>query len=232
MELNFIFILFEFPYCFASSIYLQLENVKNAPSKQRNPDIKLTYAQLSFQVLSTSKAMFLHNFLIIPYSSHVQCIYNQLSWASVPLHFLPHCLGSTFTPFHLVIYLLQVVQNSAWMTLLKSTLPPPPCHQTMTNASPLYHQSPVWFGYCEPIHYRNGMICLILLSSFSCPVLSQQQLITSQSRPHSRGPTCTSLLVLLEGHRQYQSGTFALAISSPQNYFPKITTRSVPHVFN
>ena len=129
---NFIFILpFEFPYCFASSIYLQLETINNAPSKQSNPDIKLTYAQLSLQVLLfTFKAMFLHNLPIIPYCSHIQRMYNQLSWVSVPLHFLPHCLGSTFTPFHLVIYLLQVVQASAPASLLKSTLPPLPCHQT------------------------------------------------------------------------------------------------------
>ena len=88
---NFIFILpFEFPYCFASSIYLQLENINNAPSKPSNPDIKLTYAQLSLQVLLfTFKAMFLHNLPIIPYCSHIQCMYNQLSWVSVPLHFLP-----------------------------------------------------------------------------------------------------------------------------------------------
>ena len=104
---NFICILpFEFPYCFASSLYLQLENINNASSKPSNPDIKLTYAQLSPQVLlSTSKAMFLHNFPIIPYSSHIQCTYNQLSWVSVPLRFLPHCPGRILTPFHLVIYL-------------------------------------------------------------------------------------------------------------------------------
>ena len=65
---NFIFILiFAFPYCFASSIYLQLENINNALLKQNNPDIKLTYAQVSLQVLLfSSKAMFLHNFPIIP----------------------------------------------------------------------------------------------------------------------------------------------------------------------
>ena len=177
---NFICILpFEFPYCFPSSIYLQLENINNAPSKPSNPDIKLTYAQLSPQVLlSTSKAMFLHNFPIIPYSSHIQCTYNQLSWVSVPLHFLPHCLGSTCTTFHLVIYLFQVARASSQVSLLKRTLPPPPCHQTMTNASPRYHHSPVWFVYCESIHHISGNISLTLLSSFSCPVLSQQQLIT------------------------------------------------------
>ena len=65
---NFIFILlFAFLYCFASGIYLQSENINNALSKQSNPNIKLTYAQVSLQVLfSTYKAMFLHNFPIIP----------------------------------------------------------------------------------------------------------------------------------------------------------------------
>ena len=142
------------------------------------------------------------------------------------MHFLPHCLGNTCTTFHLVIYLLQMAQASSRVSLLKRTLPPPR-HQIMTNASRYYH-SPVWFVYCESVHHVNGNISLTLHSSFSCPVLSSFFLVSS----YSPGPTCTSLLVLLEGHRQYQLGAFALAISSPHNLFPKIATRSVPHVIN
>ena len=113
----------------------------------------------------------------------------------------------------------SVMSNCLWPHESQHARPPCP------SPIPGDHSDscPSWFVCCKPIHYISGKIGLILHSSFSCPVLSHQQLITSYSRPPSPGPTCTSLLVLLEGHRQYQWGSFALAISSPQNYFPKIT---------
>ena len=65
--ISFLYSFLQFPYCFASNIYLQLENINNALSKQGNPDINFTYAQVSLQIPpSSSKAMFLHNFPIIP----------------------------------------------------------------------------------------------------------------------------------------------------------------------
>ena len=135
-------------------------------------------------------------------SSHIQCMYNKLSWVSVPLHFLPQCLGNTCTTFHLVIHVLQVAQASTRVSLLKSTLPPPPCHQTMINASPLYHHSPVlvcvlWTNSSHKWKDKFT-ITLLLFLPYSLSTAVHHFLVSS----YSPGPTCTSLLVLFEGHRQ------------------------------
>ena len=78
-------------------------------------------------------------------------------------------------------------------------------------------------------------VCLVKAVVFSVVMYGCESWTTAHHflvSSYSPGPTCTSLLVLLERHRQYQLGAFALAISSAQNLFPKIATRSVPHVVN
>lgn len=163
------------------SIYLQLENINNAFSKQSNPDIKLTYAQVSLQVLTSLylqdhvSSQFPHHTLDF---SHIQHMYSRKtsSWISVPLQILPLCLENTFTPFHLVIY-FRCFRTQLRCLYLKAPLPHLLAFR-LTNASPPYYHSPVRFVYCEPNHHINGKINLILLSSFSFLVLSHQQLIS------------------------------------------------------
>lgn len=151
-----------------------------------------------FLLLYTSKTTFLPNSPIIPQISVTfnTCTPEKPALGSQYLcRFSPLCLENTFTPFHLVIY-FRCFRTQLRCLYLKAPLPHFLAFR-LTNASPLYYHSPVRFVYCEPNHHINGKINLILLSSFSFLVLSHQQLISFQSSPHSPGPTCTSLLVLI-----------------------------------
>lgn len=183
-------------------------------------------------LLSTSEHMFFHNFpIILQISSHIQCMYNKLS-VSVPLQNIFSPMSGGNTAHHLVIHLLQVAQASTLGCLLESNLSPPPCHQTMINASPLYqHTCPVWFVYCEPIHHIVGKISLLLHSSF-LPLFSQQQFITQSLPVLTRVPLAPASLFYLKGTDNKNWGFCPDYISSPQNLSPAAATRLVPHFFN
>ena len=96
-------------------------------------------------------------------------MYKQLSWASVPwclCRFSPtvwEAYSQLFTWWSIYFRWFRLHLGCLY---LKVPFPHFLAIRLMTNAFPLYHHSPVWFVYCEPIHYINGKISLILHSPF------------------------------------------------------------------
>ena len=218
-------------------------------------------------------------------------MYKQLSWTSVPwclCRFSPtvwEALSHLFTWWSIYFRWFSLQLGCLY---LKVPFPHFLAIRLRTNASPLYHHSPVWFVFssvqfnrsvvsnclwshesqharppwpspipgvhsdsrpswfvcCEPIHYISGKIGLILNSSFSCPVLSHQQLITSCScslTPAAHHFLFSSSLTWFHLHQPPCSigrtqiipmGVFCSGYFLSPKLFPQDNQKSVPHVFN
>lgn len=122
------------------------------------------------------------------------------------------CLENTFPPFHLFT-------NFSWLRIhlrclyLKAPLPiswPSDYDKCLSSLLP-QHSTLCALWTNSSCKWKNKFNITFLLF---LPAVSHQQLISFYSPPHSPGSICTRLIAFSDGHRQYQSRAFVLAVSS------------------
>ena len=161
----------------------------------------------------------------------MQGMYNKLSWVSVPLQVLPHCLGNTFT---LSTWWSIYFSGSGFISggfTEKYPFPtslPSDYDKCLSSLPPQPSVVCVWWTNSSCKWKDKFTITFLLFLPCSLSSAAHHFLVSSSlTWSHLHQPPC-----FIGRTQTMPLGGFAPAISSPQSLLPKIATKSLPLFFN